>query len=340
MLRHLSMAAAFLAILGLFAPGRAEEKEQIDDSNHLTNSIGMKLVLIPAGEFMMGSSESQEDIAAFFNNAYGVAVHKASDFNGELPQHRVRITKPFYLGMYDITRQQFKKFIDESKYKTDAEKSNKGALGFNPAKQNMELGKDYSWQDPGFDQKDDHPVVLVSWNDAMAFCRWLSKKENRTYRLPTQAEWEYACRAGTKTRFYNGDDVEELTKVANIIDAKAKEKFPTWGPHTKSSDGYVYTSPVGSFQPNTFGLYDMHGNVWQWCMDWYAPDYYRVSPVTNPTGPTSGKQRVVRGGCWGVDASNARSSKAGAKEPNYADPFHGFRVALVVDALKAKDEKR
>ncbi len=108
-------------------------------------------------------------------------------------------------------------------------------------------------------------MVNVSWNDAVAFCKWLSKKEGNTYRLPTEAEWEYACRAGTTTRYYSGDDPETLAKVGNVADATAKAKFPDWKYTIKASDGYVFTSPVGSFQPNAFGLYDMHGNAWQWC---------------------------------------------------------------------------
>ena len=116
-------------------------------------------------------------------------------------------------------------------------------------------------------------MVNVSWNDAMAFCKWLSQKEGKTYRLPTEAEWEYACRAGTTTRYYSGDDPETLAKVANVADAAAKAKLTRWMGTTKASDGYVFTSPVGQFKPNTFSLCDMHGNAWQWCADWYDEDY-------------------------------------------------------------------
>ena len=141
-------------------------------------------------------------------------------------------------------------------------------------------------------------MVNVSWNDAVAFCKWLSRKEGKTYRLPTEAEWEYACRAGTTTRYYSGDDPETLAKVGNVADAAVKAKFPDWKFTIKANDGYVFTAPVGKFKPNAFGLYDMHGNAWQWCADWYGPEYYAKSLADDPTGPASGNGRVLRGGSW------------------------------------------
>ena len=151
-------------------------------------------------------------------------------------------------------------------------------------------------------------MVNVSWNDAVAFCKWLSKKEGKTYRLPTEAEWEYACRAGTTTRYYSGDDPETLAKVGNVADAAAKAKFPDWRWTIKANDGYVFTAPVGKFKPNAFGLYDMHGNAWQWCADWYGEEYYAKSPVDDPTGPDTGDFRVLRGGFWGGWPNYTRSA--------------------------------
>ena len=268
----------------------------------------MKLTLIPSGEFMMGSNESAEETTAFFAKKYGQLL--TADFlNGERPQHRVRITKPFHLGTYHVTRGQFRQFIEDSGYKTDAEKGdNPGAFGYDPKKTGWTafgFHKDHSWRKTGFEQTDEHPVVNVSWNDAVAFCIWLSKKEGKTYRLPTEAEWEYACRAGTTTRYYSGDDPETLATVANVADAAAKAKFPDWLRRTtKASDGYVFTSPVGQFKPNAFGLYDMHGNAWQWCADWYSDDYYGKSPADDPNGPATGIWRVLRGGSWDFAASS------------------------------------
>ena len=146
-----------------------------------------------------------------------------------------------------------------------------------PRKKEFDFNEKYSWRNTGFEQTDEHPVVNVSWNDAVAFCKWLSKKEGKTYRLPTEAEWEYACRAGTTTRYYSGDDPETLAKVGNVADAALKAKFPDWKYTIKASDGYVFTAPVGKFKPNAFGLYDMHGNAWQWCADWYGEEYYCAS---------------------------------------------------------------
>ena len=296
----------------------------------LGGGVKMELVLIPAGEFMMGGGESAEATATFFNKTYGKDLVQADWFKDEHPQHRVRITKPFYLGTYHVTRGQFQQFIADTGYKTDAEKGEKpGANGWNPDKKAIEdVNEKYSWQNTGFEQTDEHPVVNVSWNDAEEFCKWLSKKESRTYRLPTEAEWEYACRAGTTTRYYSGDDPETLAKVGNVPDATAKAKFPDWIRTIKASDGYVFTAPVGKFKPNAFGLYDMHGNVWQWCADWYGADYYAKSPIDDPTGPDCGDGRVLRGGSWINWPFYARSAGRSRSTPDGRGGIGGgFRVS-------------
>jgi formylglycine-generating enzyme required for sulfatase activity len=236
-------------------PTAAEPKP--DTPKQITNSIGMKLTLIPSGEFKMGSKESAEETAAFFNKNYE-GVLKADYFKDELPQHRVRINKPFYLGTYHVTRGQFRQFDAATAYKTDAERGeNPGAYGWNRDKKEIGFNEKYSWRNAGFEQTDEHPVVNVSWNDAVAFCKWLSTKEGKAYLLPTEAEWEYACRAGTTTRYYSGDDPEALVKVSNVKDATFKAKFPDSKYTIKASDGYAFTAPVGQFTPNAFGLYDM-----------------------------------------------------------------------------------
>jgi formylglycine-generating enzyme len=291
----------------------------------ITNSIGMKLVLIPAGEFMMGSGESAEATAAYFKNKYSMEMKAAEGFNKEHPQHRVRISKPFYLGTYHVTRSQFRQFVSDSGYRTDAEKDGKGGYGYNGKK--YEQKPEYTWRNAGFEQTDEHPVVNVSWNDATAFCQWLSRKEGKTYRLPTEAEWEYACRAGTTTRWWCGDDAEGLSQVANVADATAKAKFPDREYTIRASDGYVFTSPVGSFRANAFGLYDMHGNVMQWCADWYDEEYYSRSPADDPTGPNSDSFRVLRGGSWNYWAFVARSADRFMSPPGAQDNDAGFRIA-------------
>jgi formylglycine-generating enzyme required for sulfatase activity len=263
MFRRLSRAALSpVVVLGSLAVATAAEPNPTP--KQITNSIGMKLTLVPSGEFMMGSKESAEETAAFFKKTYGGDDLNADTFKNEHPQHRVTITHPFYLGTYHVTRGQFRKFVADTAFKTDSEKAEKpGAWGWDPDKKQFGFNEKYSWQNAGFEQSDEHPVVNVSWNDAVAFCNWLRKKEGKTYRLPTEAEWEYACRAGTTTLYYNGDDPEGLTKVGNVADATLKAKFRDWPRTIRASDGYVFTAPVGKFNPNAFGLYDMHGNAWQ-----------------------------------------------------------------------------
>ena len=299
----------------------------------ITNSIDMKLTLIPVGDFMMGSAETPEELA----NAFPVDNAKPGWFRGEQPSHPVRITKPFYLGTHEITRGQFRQFIDDTGYQTDAEKGDrKGITVFETVEGKTQIRHDPEglWRKVGFEQTDEHPVVGVSWNDATAFCEWLSRKEGKTYRLPTEAEWEYACRAGGTTRYSNGDDPEDLPLIGNVADAKAKAQFPDLMEYAiRGSDGYVYTAPAGKFRANGFGLYDMHGNVLEWCADWHDDAYYKDSPREDPAGPATTSYRVYRGGSWTGGTARCRSSFRSGYPPSYGSIDLGFRVALVpVDA--------
>ena len=299
----------------------------------LGGGVKMEFVLIPAGSFMMGSGESADATAAFFKKNYGVYLLTVHFFKHEHPQHRVRITKPFYLGTYHVTRGQFRQFVKESGYKTDSEKGDRpGAWGWTSEKRQFpsEFNRRYSWRNAGFEQTDEHPVVNVSWNDAVAFCQWLSRKEGKTYQLPSEAQWEYACRAGTKTRYSSGDDPETLAKVGNVADAALKARFPDleYSYPIKASDGYVFTAPVGKFKPNAFGLYDMHGNAIQWCADWFDdPEYYTKSPADDPTGPGAGDGRISRGGSWANSPFDCRSATRGRTSVNDRSSIIGFRVA-------------
>ena len=180
MFRNTSIASlVILAAFGGCTLATAQEPKATSGKMQITNSIGMKLTLIPSGEFQMGSGESAEETATFFKKNYGVTM-KVDDLRAEHPKHRVRITEPFYLGTYHVTRGQFRQFVKDSGYKTDAEKGEEpGAYGWNPKEEHSDFNKDYTWQNLGFEQTDEHPVVNVSWNDAVAYCKWLSRRKTR-----------------------------------------------------------------------------------------------------------------------------------------------------------------
>ena len=300
----------------------------------------MRLVLIPPGEFMMGN---QEDISKTLDRFQYV---DRSDIEDELPRHRVRITKPFYIGATSVTFGDFLTFYQASGYKTDAERDPKGSWGFGTDGGLMQ-STNFVFSKTAWEQTHDHPVVYVSWNDAVAFCNWLSKKEGKKYRLPTEAEWEYACRAGTESRYFWGNDPEDAVDYANLPDQDLKHYFEGRGhgdrivvkyekgvktdttipyPYLSRRDGYVFTAPVAKFKPNAFGLYDMIGNVWQWCSDWHDTKYYESSPVDDPQGPAAGSNRVTRGGSWYDAPANCRCAHRVDVEPAYRNDSVGFRV--------------
>jgi formylglycine-generating enzyme len=286
-------------------------------------SIGIKIVPIPAGEFWMGSSPEQvEQTLKLFS--YVKKEHLAD----EQPRHRVRITKIQGLSAHEITVGQFRKFVEETGYKTEAEGDGKASYGFDGDKNAFVADPKYTWRTLGFEQSDDHPVVLVSWNDATEFCRWLSQKDGRTYRLPTEAEWEYCCRSGSETLYVNGDDPERLAKVGNVADARFKTRIPKYL-SIAADDGFVFTAPVGRFEPNKWGLYDMHGNAAEWCLDFYDAGYYKDSVGENPRGPSAATTRVIRGGGWNRPGRFCRSAYRSWLAPENRNFTLGFRVARV-----------
>jgi formylglycine-generating enzyme required for sulfatase activity/serine/threonine protein kinase len=234
----------------------------------MTNSIGMKLVLIPAGEFLMGSPDSDDEA-----------------YSQEKPQHPVRITRPFYMGVHEVTEGQYR-----------------AVVGGTPS---------------DFEGTDNLPVVKVSWLDAIAYCNKLSEREGlkpfyqfgaevktgtEGYRLPTEAEWEYACRAGSTARYSSGDSWDHGNAGRMI-------------------------HPVGQREPNAWGLYDMHGNVREWCWDWYDPGYYAQSQAADPLGPRQATDRVNRGGSWDVHPRYCRSAYREGLSPAYRSTYVGLRVA-------------
>ncbi len=258
-------------------------------TTQMVNSIQVHLALIPAGEYMMGSPDTQPG-------------------RGDEPLHKVSISHAFYIGIVPVTREQFRVFIEASGYLTTAERFG-ASYEWNGKPQRINGS---SWRKPGFDQSDDDPVVNVSWDDAVAFCRWLSEKEHKTYRLPTEAEWEYAGRAKTSTAYYDGDSAESFAKT---------------GWYVRNSGGRTHR--VGTRVPNAWGLYDMLGNVCQWCDDFAAP--YDLENAIDPTGPQKpvrGSPRVLRGGSWIAELPACRCAARDANDPRLPANFYGFRVCL------------
>ena len=237
----------------------------------LGGGLSMKLVLIPAGKFTMGSLVSERLAAARQMKAAAEATigldrsieEIAKALADEGPQREVTISNPFYMGICEVSQEQYEAVMgtDPSQFK--------GARC---------------------------PVGHVLWQDAAEFCRKLSAKTGQTVRLPTEAEWEYACRAGTKTRFSFGDRDEDLHRYGNYCDKSCTYMNPPWK-DKKHSDGHDTVAPVGSYKPNAWGLYDLHGNVAEWCLDWYADSYADAKSV-DPQGPDSGRVHVLRGGSW------------------------------------------
>jgi formylglycine-generating enzyme required for sulfatase activity len=222
----------------------------------------------------------------------------------------VRISQPFILGRCEVTVGQFRQFVFDTGYETEGEQEvqvGQSLDGTEPKAKKQE----WTWRQPGFAQDDNDPVVCVSWSDAAAYCEWLAHKEGMTYRLPTEAEWEYACRAGSTTDSFFGSQ-ESLDQYA-------------W--FDGNSQGH--THPVGEKNPNAWGLYDMYGNVWEWCGDWQADGYYNSSPVADPRGPTSGSSRVRRGGGWNFPDTFCRSAFRNGLVPGSRVSFLGFRVAAL-----------
>ena len=240
----------------------ASERENVPVE--VTNSLGMKLALIPAGQFVMGSPKQEpgrRDVES---------------------QHIVRLTRSFYMATTEVTQAEWKALMEDN---------------------------------PSFVEGDDHPVETIPWKDAVEFCSRLTEKEGVRYRLPTEAEWEYACRAGTTTAFHFGLTIS--TDDANYDGQKTYRDG-------KKGVFRDETTKVGSFPSNAWGLHDMHGNVWEWCSDWYGE--YANGEAADPSGPGTGKTRVVRGGCWVNAPAVCRSANRGDTEPQSWNFHFGFRV--------------
>ena len=247
--------AMVLGLVGALTVRAQEVKPGKTEVIDLGNDVKLEMVLIPAGKFKMGSPASEKDR------------------NEKETQHEVTLTKPFYMGKYEVTQEQWFEIMGE-----------------NPSR---EKGRKL-------------PVTNVSWEDCQEFIKKLNAKTDGGYRLPTESEWEYACRAGTTTAYSFGDKI--TPKDANYVGSEIGKPVA-----------------IGSYKPNSFGLYDIHGNVWEWCEDWYGD--YPAGAVTDPKGPAKGEYRVLRGGSFFGDVSIARSSDRSGTSPSFRSITNGFRLA-------------
>lgn len=289
------------------------------------NSIGMKLVRIPAGDYMMGSLKQEMDWLRLTFKKTWRDGHKQW-FQDELPLHPVHITRPFIMGATEVTVGQFRQFIRETGHKTDAEKG-EGGMVWNTKEYRWAPDKQMKWDTLPWRIEDNQPVVFVSWNDAQAFCRWLSRKEKRTYRLPTEAEWEMACRGGRAwVRFPWGN---RLPGDGDGNFGDGSPKLPE--SMTTVNDGYKFVSPVGSYPPSGLGLYDMDGNVMEWVQDNYDRNYYDSSPLEDPQGPSRGTSKVNKGGNWFASPADCRCAFRGFSGPEMNFHNMGFRVVMEDD---------
>ena len=223
------------------------------------------------------------------------------------PAHPVKLNS-FYMGKYEITHRQFVYFLTKTGYITEAQKKDGAFVAEGGKRKEVNFGYDATGKIRNEENTND-PVLYVSWNDANEFCKWFSKETNRTFRLPTEAEWEYAARGGKQSQ---GMTFAGLGKPEEVA----------WFGANSGSE----THPVGRLKPNELGLYDMSGNAWEWCEDWYGEKYYRESPEEDPKGPPTGKQKVIRGGGWRSDAKQIRSVFRTSATPNEGFYSIGFRI--------------
>lgn len=271
-----------------------------------------RMVILPAGEFTMGSPAAEA----------GRGVDEG-------PQRQVSIAQTFALGRSEVTVAEFRRFVEESGYRTEAERDTRaqGCSGFIYEAATQPVT---SWRNPGLTQADSHPALCVSWNDARAYAQWLSKKTGKRYRLPTEAEWEYAARAGSAASRYWGDDSVQACRYANVAD---QSRVQSWGFGQKHecTDGHYFTAPAGGYAPNRFGLYDMIGNVWEWTEDCWNAGYAGAPADGSAWLAGDCAQRVSRGGSWSTVPRFARSAARHKNAADHRDNLTGFRLARTLE---------
>jgi formylglycine-generating enzyme required for sulfatase activity len=290
----------------------------------LSAASGMTFVLVPPATFRMGSPKTE-------------AGHGAGGFDETV--HEVTLTRPFYLGKHEVTVGQFRRFVEATRYITDGERNGGGHAHDEVAVWKHRSGT--SWRKPGyaapFVMKDTHPVVQVSHADSMAFGKWLGERlalaPGWACTLPSEAQWEWACRAGSASRYWWGEDEDRTGKVVNVGDRALKKVHRRWPRKTMPmDDGHAFPAPVGSYRPNAFGLCDMLGNVWEFCATHSGP--YPDRPVTDPGDLDPKRGFAVRGGGWSNEPTDARCATRNADPPHFCHSNLGFRVALSIPARR------
>ena len=288
---------------------------------------GLFVLCVLAGAFVSRQASAEDDLVLDLGGEKLAARHvthgsftmgsspgEAGHERDEEPAHQVTITKDYWMGKSPITRGQFAKFVADTRYVSDAEKGGAGGAGWD-GKQ-LTQKKDFTWRTPGFTQTDDHPVVLVTFGDAIAFTGWASRKTGKRVRLPTEAEWEYAARASTSTPHYIAPGDGEVTSIG-------------WFKQNAGNG----TRPVEQKKPNPLGIFDMSGNVFEWCRDVYAP-YHEgsaVDPEITATVAGEPERRVLRGGSWLRDVKRSRSAARHRGLPGTRNADNGFRVVVTND---------
>ena len=299
-----TLIIAIFCLTGMPAQSQAAKKDNAAKAGKTFHDCRgcPEMVVIYSGSLAMGSPDSEKG--------------RGDD---ERPVHSVEIAA-FAIGKTEITRGQFAEFVKRSGYLTGDK-----CWTLENGKYEERKG---NWREPGFPQDDKQPVACINWNDATTYAKWLSKKTGKRYRLPTEAEWEYAARGNTSTARYWGDNPDEACKYANVADTTAQAQIrgaTSWSVH-RCTDGFAYTAPVGRFQANAFGLYDMLGNVWEWTEDNYHGNY-KGAPADGSAWQGGGTKRVLRGGSWNSSPPDSRVAIRYGNKPEIRFSSFGFRLA-------------